>query len=136
MRLIYINFVGTNFLGVNIYEFLFTYGDLKDVTGEDWDSYPANGNPKPPVECIDAAYKVETDISLELIQDHEAFDMDDCRQGLIAMAWEDDKDWDSGMFDTRLFFRFGDNKETVNNKLYTRDIYLEKIYENEAKELN
>jgi hypothetical protein len=132
MKLIYINFVGQNYLKNRIYEFLFTSGNLSDIDGEDWDSYPANGNPKPPVDFVDAAYKITTDLNLELIQDHESFDMSDCMQGVIALAWEDDKDFDMGYSDTRLFFSFGENKQSVENKLYERDIHLEKIYENET----
>jgi hypothetical protein len=131
MKLIYLNFVGQNYLGVNIYEFLFTSRPLSEVYGEDWDSYPANGNPKPPVECTDGVYRIDTDLNFEMIQDHESFDMSDCMQGVIALGWEDDKDFDTGYSDTRLFFSFGETLESVENKLYERDIHLEKTYENE-----
>lgn len=132
MKLTYINFVGENYLGVKIYEFLFTTSELSKVDGEDWDSYPANGNPKPPIEYVDGVYRISCDINFELIQDHDSFDMSDCMQGVIALAWEDDKDFDMGYCDTRLFFSFGEQKQSVENKLYERDIHLEKIYENET----
>lgn len=136
MKLIFINFIGCNYLGVNIYEFLFANGDLTEVIGDDWDSYPANGNPRPPLDYINAAYKVETDLNLELIQNHDSFDMYDCKHGVIALAWEEDKDFEYNANDVRLFFSFGESEETVENKLYERDIHLQKIFNNEKKGVN
>ena len=134
MKLIYINFLGTNFRGINIYEFLYTYGDTKVVDGEDWDACPANGNPMPPIDYVDAAYKLETELTFELIQNHESFNMYDCMHGVIALAWEDDIDFDLNSSDSRLFFSYGESKENVENKIYQRDLYLEKIFENEKEE--
>ena len=45
-RLIYINGMGPNFRGDNIYEFIFS--DTLEVFGENWESKPANGYPLPP----------------------------------------------------------------------------------------
>ncbi len=65
--LIYVNGLGPNFRGDNLYEFIFS--DEKDVWGENWDSKPSNGYPQPP----DLKYvkKVgvlkNTDIKLDLI---------------------------------------------------------------------
>ena len=44
--LVYINGLGPNYKGDNIYEFIFS--DTLDVFGENWDSKPANGYPLPP----------------------------------------------------------------------------------------
>ena len=45
--LIYVNGLGPNYKGDNIYEFIFS--DVKeDVWGENWESKPSNGNPLPP----------------------------------------------------------------------------------------
>jgi hypothetical protein len=46
MNLIYINELGPNFRGDNIYEFIFS--DVDDAYGEDWDVEPAAGRPSPP----------------------------------------------------------------------------------------
>jgi hypothetical protein len=43
MRLIYVNELGPNYKGDNIYEFIFS--DVEEVWGEDWDSEPASGKP-------------------------------------------------------------------------------------------
>ena len=44
--LIYINGLGPNYKGDNIYEFIFS--DEQEVWGEGWDSKPCNGYPFPP----------------------------------------------------------------------------------------
>ena len=50
--LIYINGMGPNYKGDNIYEFIFS-DTTEDVWGENWESKPANGYPSPPdVEYI------------------------------------------------------------------------------------
>ena len=120
MQLIFINHVGSNFRGQILYELLFSSSDISEVSGEDWDSYPANGNPKTPIDYVEVVYKFETEDKLELIQDHVSFDMQDCKQGIIALAWEAEKDdYD---YDTRLFFKFGESLKDVEAKLYERDI--------------
>ena len=47
MNLIYVNELGPNYKGDNIYEFIFS--DVDDVWGEDWDKEPAVENPTPPL---------------------------------------------------------------------------------------
>jgi hypothetical protein len=131
MKLVFVNFVGSNFRGDNLYEFLFSSEDLNIVTGEDWDSYPANGNPRPPIEFIEEAYKLETENVFELIQNHASFDMNDCKQGIIVMAWETEKD--ESIYDKRLFFKFGETLENVKSKLYEKDLFIEKIYGKEKQ---
>lgn len=127
MKLIFINPVGMNFKGNSIYELIFSSDDIKNISGEDWDAYPANGNPKIPSDHINAVYNFETELSLELIQNSVSFDMDDCKQGIIALAWEAEKD--EYEYDSRLFFKFGEKFDTVKSKLYERDIFIEKTYE-------
>jgi hypothetical protein len=135
MRLVFVNFVGSNFKGDNLYEFLFSSNDLNAVTGEDWDSYPANGSPRPPIEYVEQAYKLETEIVFELIQNHVSFDMSDCKQGIIAMAWEAEKD-ESSVYDKRLFFKFGETLDNVKSKLYENDLFIEKIYGKEKQSVD
>ena len=45
-RLVFVNELGPNFRGDNLYEFIFS--DNEDISGEDWESSPAGGNPQPP----------------------------------------------------------------------------------------
>ena len=120
MNLIFINELGPNFRGDNIYEFIFS--DIDDVYGEDWDSETANGKPTPPhVEFIKRVSVLKnSEIELELIQNSDFFGMYDAVDGVIALGWEKPDNYEG----KRLVFHFGDELETVENKLYEKDIVL------------
>ena len=47
MYLIFVNELGPNYKGENIYEFIFSE-NIDELWGEDWDSVPAHGKPGPP----------------------------------------------------------------------------------------
>jgi hypothetical protein len=87
-KLIYINGMGPNYRGDNIYEFIFS--DALEVWGENWESKPANGYPSPPdMEYIKKVGKlVNEDISLELVQDSDVFSVIDSMDGVLALGWE------------------------------------------------
>ena len=70
-QLIYINGMGPNYKGQNIYEFIFS--ESLEVWGENWDSKPANGYPTPPdYEYVTkVGTLVNDEITLELIQESE-----------------------------------------------------------------
>ena len=133
-KLIYINGLGPNYKGDNIYEFIFS--DTLEVWGENWESKPANGYPLPP--DIDHIKKVGVlrngEITLELIQDSDVFSLIDATDDVIALAWEKESEELDFSIITRLVFKFGQTEEEVKNKLYERDIVLEfekkVVYEN------
>ncbi len=119
-KLIFVNGLGPNYKGDNLYEFIFS--DTTDVWGESWESKPSNGYPTPP----DLKYvkKVgvlrNTDIKLELIQNSDFFSMIDAIDDVVALAWETE-DENKG----RLVFRFGQTENEIKDKLYERDLILE-----------
>jgi len=121
--LIYINGLGPNYKGDNIYEFIFS--DTLDVFGEYWDSKPANGYPLPP--DIEYIKKVGTlmneEIVFDLIQNSDVFSVIDSMDGVISLGWEnEDKDFSSIK---RMVFQFGESENSVKDKLYERDIVLQ-----------
>lgn len=128
--LIYVNGLGPNYKGDNLYEFIFS--DNLDVWGESWDNRPSNGYPQPP----DLKYikKVgvlrDTDVKLELIQNSDFFSVIDAMDDVIALAWESE-DTDTKK---RMVFRFGIPEQEIKDKLYERDLVLEfekkVVYEN------
>jgi hypothetical protein len=125
MNLVYVNELGPNYKGDNIYEFIFS--DLDDVWGEEWDAEPAAGKPSPP--NISYIKKVgvlkNSEIELELIQNSDYFGVYDAIDGVIALAFEK-SDSEEILINKkkRLFFRYGESTESVENKLYERDIVL------------
>ena len=121
--LIYINGLGPNYKGDNIYEFIFS--DTLDVFGEYWDSKPANGYPLPP--DIEYIKKVGTlmneEIVFDLIQNSDVFSVIDSMDGVMSLGWEnEDKDFSSIK---RMVFQFGESENSVKDKLYERDIVLQ-----------
>ncbi len=121
-HLIYINGLGPNYRGDNMYEFIFS-GEL-DVWGENWDARPANGYPEPPeLKYIKEVGQLSrTTIQLELIQNCDFMGVTDAMEDIIALAWEKDESCEDN---TRLVFRFGDTLEKVKDKLYERDLILD-----------
>ena len=125
MNLVYVNELGPNFRGDNIYEFIFS--DVDDVWGDDWDAEPASGRPQPP--NIDYIKKVgvlkNSEVELVLIQNSDFFGVYDAVDGVIALAWEKG-DSDEILINKRkrLVFQYGETVESIENKLYERDIVL------------
>jgi hypothetical protein len=129
-HLIYVNGLGPNYKGDNLYEFIFS--DSLEVWGESWESKPCNGYPSPPeLQYIKRVGVLRnTDVKLELIQNSDFFSMIDSMDDVVALAWEQDET--EGQ--KRLVFRFGCSEDEIKNKLYERDLVLEfekkLIYEN------
>lgn len=119
--LIFVNGLGPNYKGDNIYEFIFS--DDLDVWGESWESKPSNGYPGPPE--LNKIKKVgvlrNTDIKLELIQNSDFFCMIDAMDDVVALSWEPDE----VRGQKRLVFRFGEEEQKIKDKLYERDLILE-----------
>ena len=124
--LIYVNGLGPNYKGDNIYEFIFS--DVKEeVWGEGWESKPSNGNPLPPnIEFIRKVGVLKNaEIKLALIQDSDFFSMIDALDDVIALAWESDDSDINFDIEKRLVFRYGEDEKKIKDKLYERDIVLE-----------
>ena len=125
MKLVYVNELGPNYKGDNIYEFIFS--DIEDVWGEDWDKEPASGNPIPPLLHFIKKVGVlrNSGIQLNLIQNSDYFSVYDATEDIIALAWEVSESEavnDSGL--NRMVFRYGDTVKQVEDKIYERDIVL------------
>lgn len=129
-KLIYVNGLGPNYKGDNLYEFIFS--DNLDVWGDSWESKPSNGYPGPPE--LHHIKKVgvlrNTDVKLELIQNSDFFCMIDAMDDVVALAWEIDESENQ----KRIVFRFGMSEQEIKDKLYERDLILEfekkVVYEN------
>ena len=120
-KLIYVNGLGPNYKGDNLYEFIFS--DTDDVWGDSWDSKPSNGYPTPPeLKYIKKVGVLRnTDVKLELIQNSDFFCMIDALDDVVSLAWETD----DGNNNKRLVFRFGLTEQEIKDKLYERDLILE-----------
>lgn len=133
--LIYVNELGPNYKGDNIYEFIFSE-TKENIWGENWESKPSNGYPFPPdLKHIHKVGVLKNDkITMSVVQNSDFFSMIDAIDGVISLAWENENEDIDFDFKTRLVFRFGDDEKSVKDKLYERDIVLEfekkVVYEN------
>jgi hypothetical protein len=132
--LIYINGLGPNYKGENIYEFIFS--DTLEVWGENWETKPANGYPSPPdmeyIKKVGILHK--GNMTLDLVQESDVFSVLDSMDGVLCLGWEkESNDVDFSVI-KRLVFKFGETEQEIKDKLYERDIILEfekkMVYEN------
>jgi hypothetical protein len=123
--LVYINGLGPNYKGDNIYEFIFS--DTLEVFGENWESKPANGYPSPPdLEYIRrVGTLINEEVEFELVQDSDVFSVIDSMDGVIASGWEKETEDKDFSIIKRLVFQFGESESSVKDKLYERDIVLQ-----------
>lgn len=123
--LIYINGLGPNYKGDNIYEFIFS--DTLEVFGENWESKPANGYPSPPdLEYIKkVGTLINENVEFDLVQESDVFSVIDSMDGVLALGWEKENDEKDFSLIKRLVFQFGESETTVKDKLYERDIVLQ-----------
>lgn len=123
MKLIYINKVGSDWKENYVYEFIFSE-TLDGVDGENWDSYPASGQPSPPnIDIVSRVGVLTTELKFMLIQNSDTFSVWDAVDGIVCLGWEDILEYDEYP-ESRLHFHFGDDIEIVNNKLYEYDLVL------------
>ena len=123
--LIYVNELGPNYKGDNIYEFIFS-DSSEDVWGESWESKPSNGYPLPPdIEHIKKVGVLKNDqITMSVIQNSDYFSMIDSMDDIIALCWENESEDVDFTRQKRLVFKFGETEQSVKDKLYERDIVL------------
>jgi len=123
--LIYVHELGTDWKGLNIYEFIFS--DTKeDIDGDDWDAIPASGRPAPPnEEHVKRVGKLTTDaFTLHVVQESDSFSVWDAVDGAVGLAWEDMDEY-LDYPEKRLVFHFGEEIKTVESKLYEHDLILD-----------
>jgi hypothetical protein len=124
LYLIYVNYIGVNYEGNYLYEFIFS-DTTKDIDGDDWDAYPASGRPKPPqLAFIKKVGVLCSEMKLAVIQASHSFCVWDAIDGVISLAWED-IDEAENYPKKRLCFKFGEPINDVTEKLYEKDLILQ-----------
>lgn len=123
MHLIYVNEIGSDYKGQKQYEFIFSKHTEIDM--EEWFTVPAtitNVSKSPSLEYVEMVGLLkDSNILFDLVQNSDFFGVIDAVDGIIALAWE------KSNFDEeeeRLYFRFGESIESVNNKLKKRGYFL------------
>lgn len=131
--LIYVNKVGKDYKNNFIYEFIFSE-TTKNIDGDDWDTFPASGRPSAPHDhYIKKVGRLESELKLDVIQDSDTFAVWDAIDDVIALAWENINAYDSYP-EKRLCFKFGEDIESVESKLYEKDLILQYNKQNHEKQ--
>ena len=125
IRLGFVRLIGEETDGYYRYEFIFTT-NIDEFWGENFEYKPAglvNGL-VPEDKYINEIHVVKMKIKLDLIQNSCCFGFQDCTDGIIALAWENVDDYDEYPEDGRIFFRFGETLEEVENKLAMKNVLM------------
>lgn len=124
-NLIYVNIVGKNSDNEFVYEFYFS-NDIDMVWDVDWDVKPAVicNLSVPQKVNYNTVKLLKTDILLNVAQKNSCFSMQDCRDGIIPVAWEDIDGYDEYP-DGRIVLRFGMELSDVEDKLSLRSLIFD-----------
>lgn len=127
IRVIYVQHVGVDSDGLNIYHFLFSE-DADSAWGENWERVPA-GNEKNSVLLPDQTQysyvkELKTEMSLNLAQDNTCFSMQDCRDGVLALAYEDMSSYDDYPEPFRIVVHYGDLMEDLDYMFTERGLTM------------
>lgn len=123
--LCFIRLIGEENDGYYRYEFIFT-NDIDNVWGEEFDQKPAClvNNLMVDDEFITEIHIVKMKIKLDLIQNNCCFSVSDCYDGIVSIAWQNLDDETEYPEDGRIFFRFGETLEEVENKLAIKNVLM------------
>ena len=125
VNLCFIRLIGEENDGYYRYEFIFT-NKIDEAWGEDFNVKPACliNNLMIDDEYIYEIHIAKMKIKLDLIQDNCCFSVSDAMDGICAIAWENMDTYDEFPEDGRLFFKFGETLEEVENKLAIKNVLL------------
>lgn len=125
VRLCFIRLVGEENDGIFRYEFIFT-NDIDTVFGNDFNHKPAClvNDLMVDDQYITEIHIVRMKIKLDLIQDSCCFSVSDSYDGIVAVAWQNIDDMIEFPEDGRIFFRFGETIEEVENKLAIKNVIM------------
>lgn len=127
LYLCFIRLIGEENDGFYRYEFIFT--DNVDEVWSDNDDFAQKpaclvNNMMVAEQYVTEVHIVKTKIKLDLIQDSCCFSVSDSYDGCISLAWENIDDLEEFPQDGRIFFKFGETFEEVENKLAMKNILM------------
>ncbi len=125
MKLGFINLIGQENDGYYRYEFIFT-DNIDEFWCENGDQKPAClvNDLYPMDEYITEIHIVKMKIKLDLIQNNCCFSFQDCTDGICCLGWENTDDYTEYPEEGRIFFRFGETMEEVENKLAIKNVLM------------
>lgn len=125
VALCFVRNVGTDIEGNNIYELLFTE-DTDTFWGEGFENMPASlvNNLSPNTDSYSVTKFIKTSLALCLASESCCHSMQDCIDGIIAVAYEDISTYDEFPDEGRLVLHFGESYDEIARKLAVRDVFM------------
>ena len=125
VKLCFIRLIGEENDGFYRYEFIFT-DNVDEVWGENFDQKPAClvNNLMVSEEYVYEIHIVKMKIKLDLIQNNCCFSVSDCYDGCVSLAWQNLDNETEYPEDGRIFFKFGETLEEVENKLAIKNVIM------------
>ena len=125
--LVYVIKMGKDPVGDNFYKLFFSENP-EDVYSEGWAEKPAC-NQSPEQLMIDSSMysytaELRCDIELDLAQDNCCFTMQDCKDGIVAVASENLDNAEEYPEQGRVVLHFGDSFSDVEEVAHTRGFKL------------
>jgi len=123
--LCFIRLIGEENDGYYRYEFIFT-DNIDEAWGENFDQKPAClvNNLMVEDKYITEIHIVKMKIKLDLIQNNCCFSVSDSFDGLVSLGWENTDDYEEYPSDGRIFFKFGETLEEVEEKLAIKNVVM------------
>ena len=123
--LCFIKYIGTDIDGLYMYEFLFTE-NIDTFWGENFEYMPCSlcNELVPNEDSFNTVKRVRMSIKLNLVTDSGCNSMQDCMDGIIALAWEDISDYDEYPSNGRLVLPYGMPYDAVEDELARRSILM------------
>lgn len=124
-KVVYVSLIGKDASGLNIYN-IFVSQNTEDVFSEGWGEKPAS-NIKNDIlmidnDMFDYIKEIRTDIILDLAQDNTCFSMQDARDNIVSLAYENIDEYEEYPENGRIVIHFGDMLSDVEKMLAKRDI--------------
>ena len=121
-KVVYIIYVGKDIDDKNIYQF------PDDVFSEGWGEKPASNIPKSILMIDEDMYEyvkeLKTDMILDLAQDNSCFSMQDARDNIVALAYENIDNYEEYPEEGRIVIHFGESIDEVEKNFAKRNLFL------------
>lgn len=128
MKLIYVNPIGKNYNDNYIYEFFFTEKDEITYNEEWYENNPLFISKElmlPKIENYSEIKRLVTDIPFSCAQQNSCFPFIYCIDGCISVCYENISEYENYPEPYRIVFQFGEDIDSVREKLNGRDNYFE-----------
>lgn len=127
LKVVFILYIGKNSDDLNIYHFLLSE-DTEETFAEGWAEKPSCNEKLENLMIEDSMYRyikeLKTEIKLDLAQNNCCYSMQDCRDNIIALAYENLDEAEEYPEPCRIVIHFGDKIDDVEAMFAKRDMRL------------